>query len=145
MQNKREEELIHTWLELNLTIKESKYLDKMSFNQVAVCHYIYRSEQNSDGFVTATELSYNMRMLKSQLNSLINQMIYKGYVYKEQSQEDKRVYKIGFTDNGRQAYLSEHENILLIAKHINSLIDKKELDLFLDRLALITKEFRKIK
>lgn len=142
--NKLEENLIHSWLALHLATKENKYVKKLSFNEIATLHYIKKSEDSDLGYITAKELSFNLHMLKSQVNLLIKQLLKKGYINRTKNTSDKRIHEIRLTKEGLSVYEKEHEFILNISNRIIEVIGLKSAEEIVDIFTQASEEFRKI-
>lgn len=140
----KSEKLIHSWLEFNMAIKENDYLEKLTFNEIVVCHYLKKSEEINEN-LTTTDLSMKMRLFKSQINLILNDMIDNGYIEKVRSNEDKRVYHIKLTDIGREIYNREHVNILNITNRVVDTIGEDDYNTIVKSFIAIAEEFRKIK
>lgn len=139
----RSEKLIHTWLEFYMSVKENENLEILTFNEMVVCHYLKISEDNNED-LTATDLSEKMRLFKSQINLILNDMINSEYIEKVRSVEDKRVYHIKLTDKGREVYYLEHEKILDITKRIVDKIGEDDFNNMIRSFKIISEEYRKL-
>lgn len=105
-----------------MELRENRILSELSFNEIIVISYIINSETNGEKFVTTTELSRKMNLLKSQINAILIKLEKKELITKVQNIIDKRVIEIKITEKGREVYEREHEKSLKIANNIIELI-----------------------
>lgn len=120
--NHLNEELLDAWLSLSSIISNERMVCYMPFNEAFVCNLLYRQLQKDPScYLTATHLCEKTRMLKSQMNKILNSLENKGIIQKVRSNTDKRVVFIILCQEQMDIYLNEHTHILGL---INRLIEK---------------------
>lgn len=109
----KREELLNAWLYMSANVWNRRIVRKLSFNEAFVCNLLYRRWQEPDGGkITATYLCEETRLLKSQMNKILNKLEKDGIVERKRSNSDKRRVYILFTEKGRKIYEEEHSGIL---------------------------------
>lgn len=111
MENSRQmqETLLHAWMSMEVCIRGNRLLSDLSMNEMLICNTLY---QRQDEGVTATELCASTRLLKSQMNRVLNTMEYQGLICRERATHDKRVVYIRLADEAIPRYLREHDHVL---------------------------------
>jgi len=116
------EVLLGAWLKLSIAINNSRLVSEMSYNESLICNILYRNTiDNPEIKITATDLCTQTKILKSQMNRILNQLEDKNLITKERSPEDKRKIFIHLTSEQSNAYLKQHEQIL---KLLDNVIDR---------------------
>lgn len=105
------ENLLHAWMNMELSIRGNRILSDFSFNEMAICQILLRCE-NEGNAVTATELCNQMHLLKSQMNRLLSGMEEKGMITRVRSDSDRRKVYVQLDRRGASLYVFEHEQIL---------------------------------
>lgn len=116
--NITEEALLYAWMDMAMNIRGNRLLTGLSFNEIVVCSMLYRSMKNGNGMLTATDLGERTKLLKSQLNKLLNLMEEKGLIERIRSKEDKRKVFLKLREEKLSVYLKEHEKVMAIVHHI---------------------------
>lgn len=132
-----QERFINSWIDLNMELRENRILSELSFNEIIVLNYIINAENSGEKFVTTTELSKRMNLLKSQINAILIKLEKKELITKVQNSIDKRVIEIKTTEMGRQVYETEHKRSLHIADNIIELLGE-------DVAETVIKSFEKV-
>ena len=132
-----QERFINSWIDLNMELRENRILSELSFNEIIVLNYIINAENSGEKFVTTTELSKRMNLLKSQINAILIKLEKKELITKVQNSIDKRVIEIKTTEKGRQVYETEHKRSLHIADNIIELLGE-------DVAETVIKSFEKV-
>ena len=91
MKKNLQERFINSWVDLNMELRENRILLELSFNEIIVINYIINAEYNGENYVTTTELSKKMNLLKSQINAILLKLEKKDLITKNQNVIDKRV------------------------------------------------------
>lgn len=116
------EVLLGAWLKLSTAINNSRLVSEMSYNESLICNILYRNTiETPELKITATDLCTQTKILKSQMNRILNQLEDKNLITKERSPEDKRKIFIHLTSEQSNAYLKQHEQIL---KLLDNVIDR---------------------
>ena len=108
-----QEELLYAWIEMSVSIRGNRLLSALSFNEIMICGLIYRQSEIG-GMLTATDLCEQTRLLKSQVNRILNSMEEKGMIERIRSTEDKRKVYIRLKEESVEKYLSEHARVMKI-------------------------------
>lgn len=125
----RKEELLNAWLYMSANVWNRRIVRKLSFNEAFVCNLLYRKWEEPDGGkITATYLCEETRLLKSQMNKIINKLEDEGIVERRRSQSDKRRVYIFFTEKGRKVYEEEHNGILNLLGAIMEKFSEEEVN-----------------
>ena len=114
MNRQIEEELLSAWMSMSLNIRGNRLLSGLSFNEIVVCSFLYRNMQMQDELLTATDLCNQTKLLKSQLNKVLNEMEKKGLIIRIRSAEDKRKIYLKLSEEKLSVYLKEHERVMEI-------------------------------
>jgi DNA-binding MarR family transcriptional regulator len=70
--------------------------------EINLTQFQYISVINQNGDLSFTGLAQALNLSKPAVTSIINKLIDQGYVYKRQSDRDRRVYHIHLTEEGKQ-------------------------------------------
>ena len=109
------EALLGAWLRLSTSINNSRLVTDMPYNESLICNVLYRTELTQpDKRITATELCAETKILKSQMNRILEQMEEKHLIFRERSPKDKRKIYIRLNHDPDSAYFKQHEKILSI-------------------------------
>lgn len=109
------EALLGAWLRLSTSINNSRLVTDMPYNESLICNVLYRNELASpEKQLTATELCSETKILKSQMNRILEQMEEKHLIFRERSPKDKRKIYIRLNHDPDSAYFKQHKKILAI-------------------------------
>lgn len=123
------EELLNAWLYMSANVWNRRIVQKLSFNEAFVCNLLYRKNQNTRGEkVTATYLCKETKLLKSQMNKILNKLEKEGIISRERSSLDKRQVHIFLTEKGQTIYQEEHEGILGLLDCIMGRLTEEEVE-----------------
>lgn len=115
------EALLSAWLRLSTSVINSRLVTDMSFNESLVCNILYRNlMENPEKKITATELCNVTKILKSQMNRILNQLEKKAIIIRERSKDDKRQVFVKMDLLHADAYRRQHEKILKIVDEVIS-------------------------
>lgn len=142
MKKNLQERFINSWVDLNMELRENRILLELSFNEIIVINYIINAEHNGEEYVTTTELSKKMNLLKSQINAILLKLEKKDLITKNQNVIDKRVVEIKLTKKGRAIYEKEHERSLKIADNIIDLIGEEEVNNVINSFETVVKNIQ---
>ena len=67
-----QEELLQSWMAMEVGIRGNRLLSDLSMNEMLICNILY--QRRDDAPVTATELCGQTKLLKSQMNHILNTM-----------------------------------------------------------------------
>lgn len=117
-QRQLQEELLRAWMAMEVCIRGNRLLSTFSMNEMLVCNLLFQRQQENGAPVTATELCAHTRLLKSQMNRLLNDMESRDLICKERSATDKREVHVRLKDTALPCYLREHEHVLNIVGQV---------------------------
>ena len=128
---KLNEVLLGAWLKISTAINNSRLVSEMSYNESLICNILYRNAtEHPNQFLTATDLCTETKILKSQMNRILNQLEEKNLITRERSNRDKRKVFVRLTTEQSNAYLKQHEQILqLLDNIIEKLGEEKTLEI----------------
>ena len=107
-----QEDLLYAWIKMSVSIRGNRLLSGIPFNEIMICGLLYRQEKNENIMLTATDLCEQTRLLKSQINRILNSMESKGMIDRIRSTEDKRKVYIRLSDDYVDKYLAEHRRVM---------------------------------
>lgn len=115
---------------------ESKAFDQEGFsditlNQILYLEMIARHEQPTFG-----DIAKRLEVTRPSVSAIVKKLISLGYVSKEQSPDDGRVYYLHLTLKGRRFNELHSEVHQILARRITQRLDQEEIN---DLAALITK------
>ena len=108
MDTKQTEQLLHAWMAMEVCIRGNRLLRDLSMNEMLVCSALYEQP------MTATELCARTRLLKSQMNHILNSMEQQGLIVRTRSNADERSVCVQLREDAVPRYLREHERVLRI-------------------------------
>ena len=106
------EELIRIWLRMSGVLKNNRLISSMTFNEIFVCNILYQQKQTDSSLLTATDVGLKMKLLKSQMNKVLNSLEKQGILRRLRSNEDKRKIYLELVDENVSIYLDEHQRVL---------------------------------
>ena len=112
-----EEALLGAWMDMASNIRGNRLVTGLSFNEIVVCSFLYRSRA-SERELTATDLGSRTKLLKSQLNKVLTMMEEKGLIERVRSEKDKRRLYIRLREEKLSVYLKEHEKVMEIVHQV---------------------------
>lgn len=107
-----QEQLLQAWMEMEVCIRGNRLLSDLSMNEMLICNLLYQ-HRGSDP-VTATELCARTRLLKSQMNHILNSMESQGLICRKRNSRDKRAVCVSLCEEAIPRYLREHDHVLSI-------------------------------
>ena len=112
------EELIRIWLRISGVMKNNRLIASMTFNEIYVCNILYQQKQSNSALLTATDVGLKMKLLKSQMNKVLNSLEKRGILRRFRSTEDKRKIYLELVDENISIYLEEHERVLKMLEQL---------------------------
>lgn len=132
------EELLQAWLNISMTINNDRISLDLPYNESLICHLLYRQHlQQSEQWLTATDLCRMTRMQKSQMNRTLTCMEEKGLIVRERSVSDKRQIHVKLKLEQMDVYEKQHEKILQIIDELVTTIGKEKAEEALSLFRLI--------
>lgn len=116
---------IDAWIQLTTVLNNNRMIEGMPYNEAIICRYLLAHE---DEDVTATDLCTHFRMQKSQMNRTIAIMLEKQLIYRERSDNDKRLIFIRINKKQLDEYYTAHESVLNLVDHITDTLGAKRCD-----------------
>lgn len=105
------EQILDAWIRLTTVINNDRIVSTMPLNEALICRILM---ENADKKITATDLCISMKMQKSQMNRVLNNMEEKGWIKRNRSEEDRRQIWIVPNVERLAPYREQHEKILKI-------------------------------
>ena len=127
------EELLNAWMGMSISIKGNRILKDLSFNEMVICRLLYRAEQEGRE-VTATDICSHARLLKSQVNKLLDGMEKRGLIYKHRDSVDRRRVFIRMNEDKKAIYLAEHEHVMAIIEKICEKMSAQETEVLIEKM-----------
>ena len=112
--------LLYSWLSLTSTLWNTRLVSSMPFNEAHIMGLLLRRSKPEKP-LTATDLIRKTHLLKSQMNKVLSNLESKGFIVRMRSASDRRMAHILLTEQGKAAYLAEHEGVERI---LTQLIDR---------------------
>lgn len=111
------EELLSAWLRLGVTIDNQRLVSDMPFNEAIICSLLLRAQEEGHS-LTASDLCARTRILKSQMNAILNALEKKGFLLRQRSQTDLRRVELSLLPEGVERYLTSHRQILTLVDRL---------------------------
>lgn len=115
-----EEDLLNAWLKMSVCIKGNRILKELSFNEITILNAL------NGGDLTFKMILEKTKMLKSQLNRVLNSLINKKMVISYANNNDKRSIIYSLNNQNREIYDNEHKRILIIMNSIKNSLGEDE-------------------
>lgn len=115
-----EEDLLNAWLKMSVCIKGNRILNELSFNEITILNAL------NGGDLTFKMILEKTKMLKSQLNRVLNALINKKMVISYANSNDKRSVIYSLNNQNRKVYDDEHKRVLMIMNSIKSTLGEEE-------------------
>ena len=116
------EALLEAWLRLSTTVINSRLVSNLSYNESLVCHILYRNlKDGAKKMLTATDLCEKTKILKSQMNRILNKLEEKRMIIRTRSTKDKRQIFVSFNMEQAEEFEKQHRNIMEL---LNTIIGK---------------------
>ena len=104
------DKLLDSWLNLTSTLWNTRLVSSLTYNEAHVMGLLLR-HSTQENPMTATDLIRRTRLLKSQMNKILTALESHGYITRTRAEMDKRMIFIHLTQDGINAYQSEHKNV----------------------------------
>jgi DNA-binding MarR family transcriptional regulator len=115
-------------LSLNKLLKnvgEGTGISKLTINQ-----FRYIDAIHDLGKPTISDIAYKLKITKASVTTGINKLTQMGYVVKEQSSEDKRVFHVSLTNMSDQLIQAKYQALKEYGNFISSSLSKEEVRQF---------------
>lgn len=130
------EELLSAWMGMAIGIKGNRILKELSFNEMVICRLLCQAEKEKRE-ITATDICKETRLLKSQVNKVLNDMEKKELVYRHRDLEDKRRVFIRMEGNNRKTYLAEHARVMSIIAQVCDRLSRAEVESLISKMSKV--------
>lgn len=121
------EELLYAWIKMSLSIRGNRILAEHSFNESVICSLLYRQQQENGECLTATDICERTKLLKSQVNRILNEMERQGMIERIRSEADKRKVYISLKKEYVETYLEEHAKVMQIMDIFSEKMGKEKM------------------
>lgn len=119
--------LLNSWLRLSKAIYNERIVPDLPYNESLIYNLLYRNQQkNPEKPLTATDLCKSTKILKSQMNRILNSMEQKKMIVRERSTTDKRQVLVRLEQEQIEIYQKQHEKILDIVDEIINKMGKEK-------------------
>lgn len=111
------EDLLSAWLRLGAVIDNQRLVSALPFNEAMVCGLLLRG-QEAGQTLTASDLCAQTRILKSQMNAILNSLEKKGFLLRQRSQDDLRRVELSLLPYGVDCYQESHRQTLALVDRL---------------------------
>lgn len=119
--------LLNSWLRLSKAIYNERIVPDLTYNESLIYNLLYRNQRkNPEKPLTATDLCKSTKILKSQMNRILNNMEQKKMIVRERSTVDKRQVLVKLEEEQLDIYHRQHEKILDIVDEIINKMGKEK-------------------
>lgn len=118
-------EFIHTLEHAFKNIQEQSGL-RAGFSRLTISQAQYLDAIHTLGQPTITELATHLNFAKASVTAGINKLVTLGYVVKNQSAEDKRVYRVQLTSAGVELVTAKYQALQEYVAFIGSALTEEE-------------------
>ena len=108
------EDLLSAWLQLGCIIDNQRLVTDLPFNEALVCGILFRAGEP----LTASDLCTRTRILKSQMNAILNSLEKKGFLLRQRSQDDLRRVELSLLPYGVDCYQESHRQTLALVDRL---------------------------
>lgn len=145
MEKELNEELLEAWLETSMIISNRRLTDVLSYNESLVCHILYERERSGkQGYLTATDLCNETKILKSLMNSTLNSLERKGLTERIRSMSDRRQVYVRLREDNLGIYLGEHRKIMEMIDEVIFEVGEDKIAEFIPVLRSITSSVQRL-
>jgi DNA-binding MarR family transcriptional regulator len=117
---------------------ESKAFEQEGFTEITMHQMLYLETIARKGELTFGDLAEQLQVTPPSVSGIIKKLIRLGYVQKQQSQEDGRVYFLSLTGKGRR-FQDLHDQVhQILARRIIKNLSGEEIEELADLLGKIT-------
>jgi DNA-binding MarR family transcriptional regulator len=106
------------------TLKRVKY--ETFGAELSLHHFAYITAIQTLGNPTFTDLAEKLNVTKPSVTAMVDKLIKQGYVRKQQSSEDRRIYHLYLDDKGKQLIEVERKGMMEFADQIRCALTEQE-------------------
>ena len=122
-----QEQILDAWLKLSSVVSNDRLVSDFSFNEAFVLNLLYKRQISGvKEKMTATALCRQTRILKSQMNAILNSLEKKGMILRRRSQIDKRQVEIEVNSERGKEFIQCHERSLKLVERLLNKIGREE-------------------
>lgn len=137
------EELLSAWLQLGAVIDNQRLVSDFPFNEAMVCGLLLRA-QEQDRALTASDLCAQTRILKSQMNAILNSLERKGFLQRRRSQSDLRRMELSLLPGGIERYQKSHRQTLALVDRLIASLGQEAIETLVPLLLQVADSFDRI-
>jgi MarR family transcriptional regulator, transcriptional regulator for hemolysin len=128
------------------SIKENKeaVLSEDEFSKLTIKQYFYLDLISRLKKPTFTDLADELKITKPSVSAIVNKLIEKGYVRKDQSEDDQRSYHLSLSEKGQALIEAEQKIFRFFNYVIRTTLNKEEMAQFTTILAKIHKNLPEV-
>lgn len=121
--------------------KENKeaVLSEDEFSRLTIKQYFYLDLIGRMKEPTFTDLAETLKITKPSVSAIVNKLIDKGYIRKEQSEDDQRSYHLHLSDKGKTIIEAENKIYRAFSLHIRTTLNEIEQEQFVHIMKKILK------
>lgn len=134
------EELLSAWLRLGAVIDNQRLVNDLPFNEAMVCGLLLRA-QEKDSALTASDLCAQTRILKSQMNAILQSLEKKGFLQRRRSQTDLRRVELTLLPDGINCYRESHRQTLALVDQLISAVGQDTIVTLIPLLGQVADSF----
>lgn len=137
------EELLSAWLRLGAVIDNQRLVSDLPFNEAMVCGLLLRAQEQGR-FLTASDLCAQTRILKSQMNAIVQSLEKKGFLQRQRSQSDLRRVELFLLPVGEKHYLASHRQTLILVDRLIASVGQDSIQTLVPLLLQVADSFDRI-
>lgn len=124
------------------TLKRVKYetFGPEEAQKLSLHHFAYITAIQALGNPTFTDLAEKLKVTKPSVTTMVNKLINEGYVRKEQSSTDRRIYHLYLDEKGKKLIEVERRGMMEFADQIRYALTEQEARQFAELLKKILQD-----
>lgn len=137
------EKLLSTWLRLGAVIDNQRLVSQLPFNEAMVCGLLLRAQEEGRS-LTASDLCAQTRILKSQMNAILQSLEKKGFLRRQRSQSDLRRVELSLLPDGVTCYRESHRQTLALVDRLIAAVGQDTIETLIPLLLQVADNFDQI-
>ncbi len=137
------EDLLSAWLRLGTVIDNQRLVSDLPFNEAMVCGLLLRGQKKGT-CLTASDLCAQTRILKSQMNAILQSLEKKGFLQRRRSQSDLRRVELSLLPAGVDRYLESHRQTLALVDRLIASVGQDSIQALVPLLLQVADSFDNI-
>lgn len=114
-------------------------LSEDEFSKLTIKQYFYLDLIGRMDEPTFTDLADTLKITKPSVSAIVNKLIDKGFIIKEQSEDDQRSYHLHLSDKGKTIIEAENKIYRAFSLHIRTTLNETEQEHFVHIMKKILK------